>query len=123
MRGMTTFSRFSRVFPNSSMLRASFSKSSSRSIAFWNSATIPVGVNYRLDGAMCEEVPAEAEALARVQPVYEEHPGWQQSTGGARRLADLPRAARAYLDRLESLSGVPVRYVSVGTRRDQIIEV
>jgi adenylosuccinate synthase len=86
-------------------------------------ATIPIGVNYRLEGQTCEEVPAEAEALARVKPVYETHPGWQQSTGTARRLGDLPAAARAYLDRLEALSGVPVRYVSVGTRRDQIIEV
>ena len=43
--------------------------------------------------------------------------------GSARRLADLPGAARRYLERLEALSGVPVRYVSVGTRRDQIIEV
>jgi adenylosuccinate synthase len=86
-------------------------------------AEIPVGVMYRLDGETCAEIPAEAEALGRVQPVYEVHPGWQQPTGGARRLADLPAGARAYLDRLEALSGVPVRYVSVGTRRDQIIEV
>jgi adenylosuccinate synthase len=84
---------------------------------------IPVGSMYRLDGEACQEMPAEVEALGRVQPVYEVHPGWQQHTGGARRLADLPSAARAYLDRLEALSGVPVRYVSVGTRRDQIIEV
>jgi adenylosuccinate synthase len=40
-----------------------------------------------------------------------------------RRLADLPPAARAYVDRLQDLAGAPVRYVSVGTRRDQIIEV
>jgi adenylosuccinate synthase len=86
-------------------------------------AEIPVGTMYRLDGEGCEEMPAEVDALGRVQPVYEIHPGWQQPTGGARRLADLPPAARAYLDRLETLSGVPVRYVSVGTRRDQIIEV
>jgi adenylosuccinate synthase len=86
-------------------------------------AEIPVGTMYRLDGEVCEEMPAEAEALGKVKPVYEVHPGWRQPTGGARRLADLPAAARAYLDRLESLSGVPVRYVSVGTRRDQIIEV
>ncbi|MEP7228475.1 MAG: adenylosuccinate synthase [Gemmatimonadales bacterium] len=86
-------------------------------------AEIPVGVAYRLDGESCEEVPAEVGALGRVQPIYEVHPGWQQPTGAARRLADLPGAARAYLDRLEALSGVPVRYVSVGTRRDQIIEV
>ena len=84
---------------------------------------IPVGIAYRLDGESCEEMPAEVEALGRVLPVYEMHPGWQRPTGAARRLADLPAAARAYLDRLEALSGVPVRYVSVGTRRDQIIEV
>jgi adenylosuccinate synthase len=86
-------------------------------------AEIPVGTKYRLAGRECEEIPAEVEALGQVEPVYEVHPGWQQPTGGARRLADLPAAARSYLDRLESLSGAPVRYVSVGTRRDQIIEV
>jgi adenylosuccinate synthase len=86
-------------------------------------AEIPVGARYRLDGETCKEMPAEVDALGRVQPVYEIHQGWQQPTGGARRLTDLPSAARAYLDRLEALSGVPVRYVSVGTRRDQIIEV
>jgi adenylosuccinate synthase len=86
-------------------------------------AEIPVGTRYRLDGESCEEVPAEVDALGRVQPVYEILQGWEQPTGGARRLADLPAAARKYLDRLEALSGVPVRYVSVGTRRDQIIEV
>jgi adenylosuccinate synthase len=84
---------------------------------------IPVGVGYRLDGQGCDEMPSEVEMLGRVEPVYEKHSGWQQATGSARRLADLPSAARAYLDRLEALSGVPIRYVSVGTRRDQIIEV
>ena len=86
-------------------------------------AEIPVGTMYHLDDETCEEVPAEVEALGRVQPVYQVLPGWQQPTGGARRLADLPPPARKYLDRREALSGVPVRYVSVGTRRDQIIEV
>jgi adenylosuccinate synthase len=86
-------------------------------------AEIPVGTSYRLGGEVCDEMPAEVEALARVEPVYEVMPGWSRPTGNARKLADLPAAARAYLDRLETLSGVPVRYVSVGTRRDQIIEV
>jgi len=86
-------------------------------------AEIPVGTAYRLDGTSCEEMPGEVDALGRVEPMYEVHQGWQQPTGAARRLTDLPAAARAYLDRLEVLSGVPVRYVSVGTRRDQIIEV
>jgi adenylosuccinate synthase len=83
---------------------------------------IPVCTGYRLDGAACEEMPAEVEALGRVEPVYEVLRGWNRPTGSARRLEDLPREARAYLDRLETLSGVPARYVSVGTRRDQIIE-
>jgi adenylosuccinate synthase len=68
-------------------------------------------------------MPSEVDLLGRVQPVYEVLPGWRRPTADARRLADLPAEARRYLDRLEELSGAPVRYVSVGTRRDQIIEV
>jgi adenylosuccinate synthase len=86
-------------------------------------AEIPICSAYRLDGESCAEMPAEVEALGRVQPIYEVQAGWQQPTGEARRLADLPAAARTYLDRLQALIDVPVRYVSVGTRRDQIIEV
>ncbi|HKH83073.1 MAG TPA: adenylosuccinate synthase [Gemmatimonadales bacterium] len=86
-------------------------------------AEIPVGVAYRLDDASCEEMPSEVDALGRVKPIYEVLRGWEKPTGTARRLTDLPSGARSYLDRLEALSGVPVRYVSVGTRRDQIIEV
>ena len=84
---------------------------------------IPVCTAYTLGGDRCEEMPAEVELLGQVQPQYEVLPGWRRPTGGARRLADLPAEARAYLDRLQALSGVPARYVSVGTRRDQIIEV
>ena len=50
-------------------------------------------------------------------------PGWHQSTQDARKLDDLPAAARAYLDRLEQMCETPIAYVSVGTRRDQIIGV
>jgi adenylosuccinate synthase len=86
-------------------------------------AEIPVGVSYRLDGRPLEELPSEVDVLERVEPVYETLPGWEQDTGGTRTLADLPANARRYLDRLQELSGAPIRYVSVGTRRDQIIEV
>jgi len=84
---------------------------------------IPVCTAYALGADRCEEMPAEVELLGQVRPQYEVLPGWRRPTGGARRLADLPAEARAYLDRLQALSGVPARYVSVGTRRDQIIEV
>ncbi len=86
-------------------------------------AEIPVGAGYQLDGGDCAEMPADVRTLERVKPSYEILPGWRKPTGGARRMADLPPEARAYLDRLQDLSGAPIRYVSVGTRRDQIIEV
>ncbi len=86
-------------------------------------AEIPVAVGYRLDGEAMDGMPADLERMERVQPVYETLTGWQQSTAKARRMADLPAAARAYLDRLQDLSHAPIRYVSVGTHRDQIIEV
>ena len=84
---------------------------------------IPVCVGYRLDGEPLDSMPAEVERLGRVEPVYETLPGWGQSLCNVRRLADLPPPARAYLDRLQDLARAPIRYVSVGTRRDQIIEV
>ena len=86
-------------------------------------AEIPVCTGYEVDGAPCDEFPAEVSRLDRVRPIYETMPGWQAPTTEVRRLAELPGAARAYLDRIEALADTPVRYVSVGTRRDQIIEV
>jgi adenylosuccinate synthase len=86
-------------------------------------AEIPVGVAYRLDGELCEEMPSSVDRLDRVEPVYQTLPGWRCPTTEARRLTDLPAAARAYLDRLQELAAVPIAYVSVGTRRDQIISV
>jgi adenylosuccinate synthase len=83
---------------------------------------VQVGTGYEVDGECREEMPAEVSVLNRVKPVYEILSGWRTPTGQARRLSDLPRAARTYLDRLEALAGVEIRYVSVGTRRDQIID-
>jgi adenylosuccinate synthase len=76
---------------------------------------------YEIDGDMYEEFPSDLLALEKVKPRYERFEGWKQSTAHARSLAELPKAARAYLDRIESLCEAPITYVSVGTRRDQII--
>ncbi|MGE0442410.1 MAG: adenylosuccinate synthase [Gemmatimonadales bacterium] len=84
---------------------------------------IPVGVAYQVGGDRVDDMPADVAALERVEPVLETMDGWGASTAAARSLGDLPRAARAYLDRLQELAETPIRYVSVGTRRDQIIEV
>ena len=84
---------------------------------------IPVCVGYRCGGEPLDSMPVEVERLARVEPVYESLPGWQKSLSHVRRLADLPPPARAYLDRLQDLAHAPIEYVSVGTHREQIIEV
>ena len=76
---------------------------------------------YEVDGEMYEEFPSDLLALEKVKPRYERFEGWRESTADARSLADLPSRARAYLDRIEALCEAPITYVSVGTRRDQII--
>jgi adenylosuccinate synthase len=76
---------------------------------------------YVVDGELHTEFPGDVAALERVEPRYEWLDGWQCSTADARRLDDLPRDARRYLDRLRELVETPITYVSVGTRRDQII--
>jgi adenylosuccinate synthase len=66
-------------------------------------------------------VPASTSAYERLEPVYEEMPGWLAETAGCRGFDQLPAAARAYVERLQELAGVPIRYVSVGPERDQMI--
>jgi adenylosuccinate synthase len=82
---------------------------------------LPVCAGYRIDGDVIDDMPADAETLGQAQPIYEELEGWCRPVSGARRLADLPPQARAYLDRIQDLVGTPIAYVSVGSRRDQII--
>lgn len=77
---------------------------------------------YEIGGEFVEEFPGDIAELDGVVPRYEWFDGWMCSTAGARTLADLPAAARAYLDRIEALVDCPIKYVSVGTRRDQILE-
>ena len=82
---------------------------------------IPVCVGYRIEGELVDDMPAGSQQLEHLEPVYETLEGWCRSTSAARRLADLPPQARAYLDRIQDLLQVPITYVSVGHRRDQII--
>jgi adenylosuccinate synthase len=84
---------------------------------------ISLCVGYQYRGERLEEFPADLSMLAEVEPVYETMPGWGTPSSEARRLEDLPAGARAYLDRIAELAGLPIRYVSVGTRRREIIEV
>jgi adenylosuccinate synthase len=72
-------------------------------------------------GERWETIPAAASVYERLEPVYEELPGWRADTTGCRAWDDLPAAARAYVERLEELAGVPISHVSVGPERAQMI--
>ncbi|MBM3907849.1 MAG: adenylosuccinate synthase [Gemmatimonadetes bacterium] len=76
---------------------------------------------YHINGELVTEFPGDLADLEQIQPHYEWFEGWLTSTAAARTLEALPAAARKYLDRIEAISECPIRYVSVGTRRDQII--
>jgi adenylosuccinate synthase len=85
---------------------------------------LQIATAYRLaDGSVVEDFPADTWALDSVEPVYETLPGWCSPTSDVRRMRDLPTNARRYLDRLEELTMAPVQWVSVGTKRTQIIAV
>jgi adenylosuccinate synthase len=76
---------------------------------------------YELDGTRLERFPSDAFRLERCRPVYETLPGWRSDLSQARKLADLPSAARRYVDRLSDLLALPVRFISVGPDRAQTI--
>ncbi len=80
--------------------------------------TIRICTAYEANGRRYETVPADARLLAACRPVYEDFEGWRTPTGALNRYADLPARARAYIDRLCALTGVPAGIVSVGPRRD-----
>jgi adenylosuccinate synthase len=82
---------------------------------------LAICVGYEYEGELHTEFPADLTAQEQVVPRYEWLDGWQRSTADARRIEDLPAAARRYLDRVRELVETPITYVSVGTRRDQII--
>ncbi len=65
---------------------------------------------------MTAEPPLFADAFAEVEPVYEEMPGWKESTIGVTAYDGLPLNARRYLERLQELAGVPIDIISTGSR-------
>jgi adenylosuccinate synthase len=84
---------------------------------------IPVARAYRdpLDGREWSTVPASTSVYERLHPVYEVLDGWEADTTACRAWGQLPDAARAYVQRLEELAGVPISHVSVGPERAQMI--
>jgi adenylosuccinate synthase len=83
--------------------------------------TIRIGVGYRADGIVSPDPPMSIEGYAGIEPVYEEMPGWRESTVGVTDYEALPENARRYLERLEALVRVPIDMISTGPDREETI--
>ena len=83
--------------------------------------TLKLCTGYLIDGKAVDIFPVGAEDAARCVPVYEEMPGWSESTVGAKSMDALPANARAYVMRIQELVGVPIDMVSTGPDREETI--
>ena len=79
--------------------------------------------SYRDGAQVFSNLPYGPSDLSGFEPIYEEVSGWQEDIRNARKWEDLPPAARAYILRIEELSGVQVRLVSVGPEREQVVDI
>ena len=86
-------------------------------------SSVRICVGYRVDGKELDRFPSNTGLLARCQPVYEEHPGWDQPTASATKLSQLPENALSYVRRIEELVGCPVQIISTGPSREETIMV
>jgi adenylosuccinate synthase len=84
--------------------------------------TISICTGYKdAQGNLLVDAPTDADSYIGLQPVYEEMPGWSESTLGAKSLEELPAAARAYIKRVEELVGAPIDIISTGPDRNETI--
>ncbi len=83
--------------------------------------TLRICVGYKIDGQVSDILPVGAETLANCEPIYEELPGWKDSTVGVKTVDGLPASARAYLDRMQALCEVPIDIISTGPDREETI--
>jgi adenylosuccinate synthase len=82
---------------------------------------IKIAVAYRCEDRTFDEMPSDLETLERCEAVYEALPGWTEKLDGVRRWEDLPKTARAYVERVAKLVGVKIVAVSVGADRGETI--
>ena len=82
---------------------------------------VPVCVGYEVDGFRTQDMPMTQTDVHHAIPIYEEHPGWFEDISGCRTFDELPPNARAYVERLEELSGARISAIGVGPGREQTI--
>ncbi|HDL18472.1 MAG TPA: adenylosuccinate synthase [Bacteroidetes bacterium] len=83
--------------------------------------TIRICTGYQIEGEFVENLLTDRQTISRVEPVYEEMPGWQQPTSDIREFEKLSREAQNYVKKIEELIEVPVTLISVGSERKQTI--
>jgi adenylosuccinate synthase len=84
---------------------------------------IPVCTGYDVNGIRHDEMPMTQTEFHHATPIYELLPGWDEDITAARRMEDLPKQARSYVEALEALSGAPISVVGVGPDRDETIAI
>jgi adenylosuccinate synthase len=82
---------------------------------------LQVCTGYRCKGALLTEMPGDVAHLSDCEPVYETLGGWSRPTAGVRRYDDLPAEAKAYIARIEEITGVPAAILSTGSDREDTI--
>ena len=78
---------------------------------------------YMVNNALVHDLPGGADGLSACTPVYEELPGWTEDITHVRRWKDLPKNAQNYLERISALAETPIKLVSLGPEREQILEL
>jgi adenylosuccinate synthase len=84
---------------------------------------VAVCTAYKVDGKELDEPPIDPDDIARAEPIYRKFPGWGRLPDEVRDVKDLPSAARAYVETIEKLAGVPFCLISVGPDRAQTIRL
>jgi adenylosuccinate synthase len=82
---------------------------------------LQVCTGYRLRGTVIEDMPGDLAQFSACEPIYETIGGWSQPTAGVRKYKDLPAEARAYIARIEEITGVPAAVLSTGSAREDTI--
>jgi adenylosuccinate synthase len=83
--------------------------------------TLKICTSYKLDGNRIDAFPANVGDVERVEPVYEEVPGWSEEITECRTWEDLPQAARDYVKTVQQAAGARIDIISVGPNRAQTI--
>lgn len=82
---------------------------------------LKIAVGYEVDGEQFDYPPSTVDEIAKATPIYETLAGWTEDVSTVRRFEDLPQAAQAYINRISELCDTPIKMISVGPEREQLI--